>query len=125
MADPLQPPKKRGRIAATLLAIDAWIDSTVYDAGFRIADTWEDITIFFRRFRATAPQPAAPRQHRDDDDQRDPRAATAAAATCRAVDAQRCEVVFQIGCSHALKGRRKKAEGGRSKVLPFSNAQYT
>ncbi len=51
MADPLQPPKKRGRIAATLLAIDAWIDSTVYDAGFRIADTWEDITIFFRRFR--------------------------------------------------------------------------
>jgi penicillin-binding protein 1A len=53
MADPHQPPKERGRIAATLLALDAWIDSTVYDAGFRISDIWEDITIFFRRFRVT------------------------------------------------------------------------
>ena len=53
MADPHQPPKERGRIAATLLAFDAWIDSTVYDAGFRISDSWEDITIFFRRFRVT------------------------------------------------------------------------
>ncbi|MFP5075744.1 transglycosylase domain-containing protein [Rhizobium sp. YIM 134829] len=34
-----------------LLRIDAWIDSTVWNTGFRLADWWEDVTIFFRRFR--------------------------------------------------------------------------
>ena len=34
-----------------LLRIDSWIDSTVWNAGFRLGVWWEDITIFFRRFR--------------------------------------------------------------------------
>jgi len=34
-----------------LLRIDSWIDSTVWNAGFRLGVWWEDVTIFFRRFR--------------------------------------------------------------------------
>ncbi|WP_321379946.1 PBP1A family penicillin-binding protein [Rhizobium sp.] len=34
-----------------LLKIDAWIDSTLWNAGFRLAEFWEELTIFFRRFR--------------------------------------------------------------------------
>jgi penicillin-binding protein 1A len=34
-----------------LLEIDAWIDSTLYEAKFAAGEIWEDITIFFRRFR--------------------------------------------------------------------------
>ncbi|EUB95279.1 penicillin-binding protein, 1A family [Rhizobium sp. CF080] len=34
-----------------LLRIDSWIDSTVWNLGFRLAEIWEEITIFFRRFR--------------------------------------------------------------------------
>ncbi|MFT4183675.1 MAG: PBP1A family penicillin-binding protein [Rhizobium sp.] len=34
-----------------LLRIDSWIDSTLWNAGFRLGELWEDITIFFRRFR--------------------------------------------------------------------------
>nr|WP_222857931.1 transglycosylase domain-containing protein [Rhizobium cauense] len=33
------------------MKIDSWIDSTIWNAGFRAAEIWEDITIFFRRFR--------------------------------------------------------------------------
>jgi penicillin-binding protein 1A len=33
------------------LKLDAWLDSTLWNAGFRFVDIWEDITIFFRRFR--------------------------------------------------------------------------
>jgi penicillin-binding protein 1A len=33
------------------LKIDAWLDSTLWNLGFRFVDIWEDITIFFRRFR--------------------------------------------------------------------------
>nr|WP_210384075.1 transglycosylase domain-containing protein [Rhizobium sp. RCAM05973] len=33
------------------MRIDSWIDSTLWNAGFRLAEAWEDITIFFRRFR--------------------------------------------------------------------------
>lgn len=40
-------PKKRH----FFLRIDSWIDSTVWNAGFRLAEWWEDTTIFFRRFR--------------------------------------------------------------------------
>lgn len=42
-------PKKRH----IFLRIDSWIDSTVWNAGFKLAQWWEDITIFFRRFRVT------------------------------------------------------------------------
>ncbi|MEC9246824.1 MAG: penicillin-binding protein 1A [Pseudomonadota bacterium] len=37
--------------ATRLLALDAWIDSTLYEAGFKLAELWESVTIFFRRFR--------------------------------------------------------------------------
>lgn len=37
--------------ATRLLALDAWIDSTLYEAGFKLAEFWESVTIFFRRFR--------------------------------------------------------------------------
>ncbi|NRP71222.1 Penicillin-binding protein 1A [Ensifer psoraleae] len=40
-------PKRRH----TFLRIDSWIDSTVWNAGFRLAEWWEETTIFFRRFR--------------------------------------------------------------------------
>jgi penicillin-binding protein 1A len=53
MEPPFEPKRARGRIAAAMLALDAWIDSTVWNAGFRIAETWESLTIFFRRFRVT------------------------------------------------------------------------
>ena len=41
-------PRKRSNI---LLRIDSWIDSTIWNAGFRVGEIWEEITIFFRRFR--------------------------------------------------------------------------
>jgi penicillin-binding protein 1A len=45
--------RRRGPRASRLLALDAWIDSTLYEAGFRLAETWEAITILSRRFRVT------------------------------------------------------------------------
>jgi len=51
MVSPLEPKKKRGRIAAFLLAIDAWLDSTLYEVGFKAREFWEAATVFFRRFR--------------------------------------------------------------------------
>ena len=36
-----------------LLAVDAWLDSTLYEARFKAADAWESISIFFRRFKVT------------------------------------------------------------------------
>jgi penicillin-binding protein 1A len=51
MVSPLEPKKKRGRVAAFLLAIDAWLDTTLYEVGFRFREFWEAATIFFRRFR--------------------------------------------------------------------------
>ena len=54
MHQPL-PRKKSPRRprAGRLLAIDAWINSTLYEAGFRLSEAWENLTIFFRRFRLT------------------------------------------------------------------------
>jgi penicillin-binding protein 1A len=37
--------------ATRFLDADAWIDSTLYEAGFRLREWWENLTIFFRRFR--------------------------------------------------------------------------
>ncbi|KRD64118.1 PBP1A family penicillin-binding protein [Ensifer sp. ENS10] len=42
-------PKKRH----IFLRVDSWIDSTVWNAGFKLSQWWEDTTIFFRRFRVT------------------------------------------------------------------------
>ncbi|MDR6755966.1 penicillin-binding protein 1A [Mycoplana sp. BE70] len=45
---PGEKPRRRKR--HILLRIDSWIDSTIWNAGFRLAEWWEEITIFFRRF---------------------------------------------------------------------------
>lgn len=37
--------------AGKALAVDAWLDSTIYSLGFRLRAAWEGLTIFFRRFR--------------------------------------------------------------------------
>lgn len=42
-------PKKRH----IFLRVDSWIDSTIWNAGFKLSQWWEDTTIFFRRFRVT------------------------------------------------------------------------
>jgi penicillin-binding protein 1A len=51
MNEPSKKPGTRGRIAARLLAADAWLDSTLYEAGFQFGRFWESVTIFSRRFR--------------------------------------------------------------------------
>ena len=53
MDNPFEPRKPRSPKAGRLLALDAWIDSTLYDAGFRAGEIWESVTIFSRRFRVT------------------------------------------------------------------------
>jgi len=52
---PSPNPKRRPRAprAGRLLAVDAWIDSSLYEAGFRLSQGWESATIFFRRFRVS------------------------------------------------------------------------
>ena len=52
---------KKGRAprASWLLEVDAWIDSTLYEAGFKLARAWEDLTVFFRRFRVEGAARAA------------------------------------------------------------------
>jgi len=44
--------KGRIRKRSFLLEVDAWIDSTLYESRFAAAEFWEEIIIFFRRFRA-------------------------------------------------------------------------
>lgn len=51
MDSPVQPRKPKVPKANRLLAIDAWIDTTLYEAGFKAREAWENLTIFFRRFR--------------------------------------------------------------------------
>jgi penicillin-binding protein 1A len=51
--DPFASKKPRGPRATRFLDADAWIDSTLYEARFRLGEFWENVTIFFRRFRAT------------------------------------------------------------------------
>ncbi|MBL8578993.1 MAG: PBP1A family penicillin-binding protein [Mesorhizobium sp.] len=53
MNRPVPPRKTRGPKATLLMAIDSWIDSTLYEAGFKASEIWENLTIFFRRFRVT------------------------------------------------------------------------
>jgi len=51
MDDPFAPRKSRAPRATRLLDIDAWIDSSLYEAGFTLGQWWERVTVFFRRFR--------------------------------------------------------------------------
>ncbi|WP_394890868.1 transglycosylase domain-containing protein [Mesorhizobium sp. AaZ16] len=53
MDDPYKPKKSTSPRAGRLLAIDAWIDTTLYEAGFAAREFWENLTIFFRRFRVS------------------------------------------------------------------------
>ena len=51
MQDPFSQedrPRKRSNL---LLRLDSWIDSSLWSAFFEAGETWEEITIFFRRFR--------------------------------------------------------------------------
>ena len=45
--------KPKAPKATFLLAIDAWIDSSLYESGFKAREAWENVTIFFRRFRVS------------------------------------------------------------------------
>ncbi|MBL0371053.1 PBP1A family penicillin-binding protein [Rhizobium sp. KVB221] len=51
MSDEPQKDKKPRLKKHFFLRMDAWLDSTLWNAGFRFVDIWEDITIFFRKFR--------------------------------------------------------------------------
>jgi penicillin-binding protein 1A len=51
MTSPSKPRKRRGRIASAALAVDAWLDSSLYEIGFKAREFWEAATIFSRRFR--------------------------------------------------------------------------
>ncbi len=53
MESPFGPRKSRSPKATRLLAVDAWIDSSLYEAGFKVREFWETLTIFFRRFKVT------------------------------------------------------------------------
>ena len=54
MENPFEQRKARkGPKATRLMEIDAWIDSTFYEAGFKAREIWENLTIFFRRFRVS------------------------------------------------------------------------
>ncbi|MEO1701448.1 MAG: PBP1A family penicillin-binding protein [Pseudomonadota bacterium] len=51
--DPFKSNQKttRKRRSAFLLGLDAWIDTSLYESKFAAGETWEEIVIFFRRFR--------------------------------------------------------------------------
>ncbi|RUW66026.1 transglycosylase domain-containing protein, partial [Mesorhizobium sp. M2A.F.Ca.ET.067.02.1.1] len=51
MDNPSKPRRRRGRIASALLAVDAWLDTSLYEIGFKAREFWEAATIFSRRFR--------------------------------------------------------------------------
>ncbi len=53
MENPFEPRKSKSPKASRLLAVDAWIDSTLYEGGFKAREIWENLTIFFRRFKVT------------------------------------------------------------------------
>ncbi|WP_309084093.1 penicillin-binding protein 1A [Chelativorans sp.] len=45
--------------ATVFLDIDAWIDSSLYEIGFKASEFWENLTIFSRRFRVYGAKRAA------------------------------------------------------------------
>lgn len=46
-----EPARSKVKRTSRLIEVDAFIDSTLYEAGFALGDFWERVTIFFRRFR--------------------------------------------------------------------------
>ena len=53
MDDPIETRKSRRPRFNYFLGADAWVDSSLYNAGFRLAAWWEAVTKFFRRFRVS------------------------------------------------------------------------
>jgi len=53
MENPYNTRKPRAPRATRFLDVDAWIDSTLYEGGFKAREIWESLTIFFRRFRVS------------------------------------------------------------------------
>ena len=53
MTDPFEEQKPAHKRPSKFLAADAWLDSALYEAGFRAREIWENITIFSRRFHVT------------------------------------------------------------------------
>lgn len=51
MKDPFTQPKKPQGRRKLLLRLDAWIDSSLWSAWHSADAVWEDIHVFFRRFR--------------------------------------------------------------------------
>jgi penicillin-binding protein 1A len=52
MSDSGDDNQKKPRLKSHFfLKLDALLDSTLWNLGFKLVDIWEDITIFFRRFR--------------------------------------------------------------------------
>jgi penicillin-binding protein 1A len=49
--DPQKSEKTSAKRRHLLLRLDSWIDSTVWNLGFRLGEIWEEITIFSRKFR--------------------------------------------------------------------------
>ncbi|MBE7183638.1 MAG: PBP1A family penicillin-binding protein [Methylobacterium mesophilicum] len=53
MEGPSHMRRLRSGFARRMLAFDAWIDSSLYEASFQAREAWETLTIFFRRFRVS------------------------------------------------------------------------
>jgi penicillin-binding protein 1A len=53
MIDPFEEQKPAHKRPSKFLAADAWLDTALYEAGFRAREIWENITIFSRRFHVT------------------------------------------------------------------------
>ncbi|MEM9277752.1 MAG: PBP1A family penicillin-binding protein [Pseudomonadota bacterium] len=53
MRDPIEKPEKRKKVSGwnRLLDFDSWIDSSLYSAFNSAGERWENITIFFRKFK--------------------------------------------------------------------------
>ncbi len=47
--DGQKPPARK---SSFLLEVDAWVDSNMYESRFAAGEFWEEVVIFFRRFRA-------------------------------------------------------------------------
>ena len=51
MQDPFNQEDRPRKRSNFLLRLDSWIDSSLWSAFFEAGESWEEITIFFRRFR--------------------------------------------------------------------------
>jgi penicillin-binding protein 1A len=53
MNDPFSQKSKPKNKPSPLLGFDAWLDTALYEAGFRAREIWETVTIFSRRFHVS------------------------------------------------------------------------